>query len=129
MLYAKSAELLKELEKKAKHASLLTLNKAAIENAVGGSKESFKIDEGTFSLGENTVVDKQFYKQHNTNSGASEFPFTKIVGKKVKQPDLKSEVAWQVLADYKEHLEQQWLAKLKKSHSIVINKKELSTIN
>ena len=73
VLYAKSAELLKELEKKAKHASLLTLNKAAIENAVGGSKESFKIDEGTFSLGENTVVDKQFYKQHNTNSGASEF--------------------------------------------------------
>ena len=129
VLYAKSAELLKELEKKAKHASLLNLNKAAIENAVGGSKESFKIDEGTFSLGENTVVDKQFYKQHNTNSGASEFPFTKIVGKKVKQPDLKSEVAWQVLADYKEHLEQQWLAKLKKSHSIVINKKELSTIN
>lgn len=129
VLYAKSAELLKELEKKAKHAPLLNLNKAAIENAVGGSKESFKIDEGSFSLGENTVVDKQFYKQHNTNSGASEFPFTKIVGKKVKQPDLKSEVAWQVLADYKEHLEQQWLAKLKKSHSIVINKKELSTIN
>ena len=129
VLYAKSAELLKELEKKAKHAPLLNLNKAAIENAVGGSKESFKIDEGIFSLGENTVVDKEFYKQHNTNSGASEFPFTKIVGKKVKQPDLKSEVAWQVLADYKEHLEQQWLAKLKKSHSIVINKKELSTIN
>ena len=129
VLYAKSAELLKELEKKAKHAPLLNLNKAAIENAVGGSKESFKIDEGIFSLGENTVVDKEFYKQHNTNSGASEFPFTKIVGKKVKQPDLKSEVAWQVLADYKEYLEQQWLAKLKKSHSIVINKKELSTIN
>ena len=129
VLYAKSAELLKELEKKAKHAPLLNLNKAAIENAVGGSKGSFKIDEGIFSLGENAVVDKEFYKQHNTNSGASEFPFTKIVGKKVKQPDLKSEVAWQVLADYKEHLEQQWLAKLKKSHSIVINKKELSTIN
>ena len=47
------------------------------------------------------LLDKEFYKQHNTNSGASEFPFTKIVGKKVKQPDLKSEVAWQVLQTIK----------------------------
>ena len=70
VLYAKSAESLKELEKKAKRAPLLNLNKVAIENAFGGSKESFKIDEGIFSLGENTVVDKEFYKQHNTNSGA-----------------------------------------------------------
>lgn len=129
VLYAKSLELLKDLEKKAKHAPLLYLNKAAIESVVGGSKELFKIEEGIFSLGENSVVDKAFYKQHNTNSDSSDFPFTKIIGKKVKQPDLKSEVAWRVLADYKEHLEQQWLAKLKKIYSIVINKKELSTIN
>lgn len=119
VLYAKNKYLLKQLKKQVKQLSINNLDSTAIKQM---HNNSYSVECGTFKQGDNSVVDKLFFKQKNTQTNNN---YTALVGKKHKQNTSLKQVYDLVLADYKEYLEQQWENKLEKKYKIVVNKKYL----
>ena len=57
------------------------------------------------------------------------FPFTVVLGKKVKGPEDYLEVKDRLVTDYQSYLDSQWIARLRASAKVEINQEVLKTVN
>ena len=57
------------------------------------------------------------------------FPFTAVLGKKVKGPDDYQEVKDRLVADYQTYLDGRWVDRLRSSAKVEINQEVLKTVN
>lgn len=83
---------------------------------------------GYFEVGDNALVDRKVFKKLSAVVPVTEFPITEAYGKKLKRPKTWSDVRLQVVADYRESLENEWLSALRKRYSVEIDKAVLATI-
>ena len=83
---------------------------------------------GYFKVGDNALVDRKVFKKLSAVVPVTEFPITEAYGKKLKRPRTWSDVRLQVVADYRESLENEWLSALRKRYSVEIDKAVLATI-
>lgn len=93
-----------------------------------GAIPQIQAEIGLFSPGDNTFVDDLVFKTKSSTPLMS-FPFTVVMGKKVKGPDDYKEVGEQLLFDYQNYLEQRWVASLRASSKVEINQEVLKTVN
>ncbi len=93
-----------------------------------GTLLQVKAEMGLFSLGENAFVDDLVFKT-KASTPLMSFPFTVVMGKKVKGPDDYKEVGEQLLSDYQNYLEQRWVTSLRASSKVEINQEVLKTVN
>ena len=57
------------------------------------------------------------------------FPYTNVIGRKIKSPECLEDVSAEVLEDYQNYLEEQWVNELRKKNSFTVNKKVLNDIH
>ena len=93
-----------------------------------GSQPQIQSEQGVFAPGDNAYVDDLVFKKKDSTPVMS-FPFTAVLGKKVKGPEDYREVREALIADYQSYLEKQWMSRLRANSKVEINQEVLKTVN
>lgn len=93
-----------------------------------GAQPQIRLEQGTFAPGDNVYVDDVIFKGKEATPMVS-FPFTVVLGKKVKGPEDYLEVKDRLVTDYQSYLDSQWIARLRASAKVEINQEVLKTVN
>lgn len=93
-----------------------------------GSEPKVQAEQGLFAPGDNAYVDDLVFKGKDAAPVLS-FPFTAVLGEKQKGPNEYQEVRRQLAADYQNHLEKSWMAKLRAAGKVEIDQEVLKTVN
>ena len=88
-----------------------------------------RVEEGIFSKGNNALVDKQIFGKDTVATPLKDFPYTAVYGKKLNAPESVDDVRQQVISDYQEVLEKQWVDALRQRYHVEIDEKVLQTVN
>lgn len=88
-----------------------------------------KVVKGIFKKGDNALVDKDVFKKDTVDTAPQGYTFSDVYGKTIKTPENMGDVREQVVADYQDQLEKQWVAALRKKHKVVVDKQVLATVN
>ena len=93
------------------------------------SVRRIQVVKGIFKKGDNALVDKDVFKKDTVDTAPQGYTFSDVYGKTVKKPENMGDVREQVVADYQDQLEKQWVAALRKRHKVVVDKQVLATVN
>lgn len=88
-----------------------------------------KVVKGIFKEGDDALVDKEIFDKDTTITVDKDYPYTAVYGKKLKSPKEWQDVKNQVIADYQEELEREWVAQLRKEYPVEVDKEVLKTVN
>jgi peptidyl-prolyl cis-trans isomerase SurA len=88
-----------------------------------------RVEKGYFKMGDNALVDKEVFKKDTTVTPMKDYPIDAVYGKKLKAPKEMEDVRAQVVADYQDSLEKEWVATLRKKYPVTVNKEVLATVN
>ena len=88
-----------------------------------------RVEKGLFKPGDNALVDHDVFGRAVTVTPTPDFPIDATFGKVLKAPQDYTDVKGQVIADYQDQLEREWVAELRKRYPVVINQAVLSTVN
>lgn len=86
------------------------------------------IEQGVFAEGDNEFIDKIVFKKEATALTKS-YPFTAVVGEKQKGPVYYKEIIDELIDDYQNNLDMQWVERLLASGKVEINQEVLKTVN
>ena len=90
--------------------------------------EKIQVEQGIFADGDNKYIDKLVFKKGGFEPVMS-YPFTVVVGEKMKGPDDYREVIEQVRKDYRSYLDTCWARELREFGKVEINQEVLKTVN
>jgi peptidyl-prolyl cis-trans isomerase SurA len=90
--------------------------------------ESYQMEYGLFQIGKNEYVDKLIFKCGSYES-LSDYPYTFVMGKKLKAPESYNDVRDRVLKGYLESQENLWVDALKHKYKVELNEEVLKTVN
>ncbi len=94
------------------------------------SVKRIRVEKGIFKLGDNALVDKTVFKKKDvTVTPVKDYPIDATYGKVLKKPKEYGDVRGQVVADYQDQLEKEWVAQLRERYPVNVNKDVLSTVN
>lgn len=81
--------------------------------------------------GENSTIDYFVFgdKDAQVKSLSAQRPITAVAGSLLKRPMSYEDVKSQVVADYQQKLEDEWVAQLRKHYSFKVNEEVLKTVN
>ncbi|MFC2334095.1 MAG: peptidylprolyl isomerase [Prevotella sp.] len=88
-----------------------------------------RVEEGIFRKGNNALVDKQIFGKDTVATPLKDFPYTAVYGKKLNAPESVDDIRQQVISDYQEVLEKQWVNALRQRYHVEIDEKVLQTVN
>lgn len=88
-----------------------------------------RVEKGIFKQGDNALIDKEVFKKDTTYKQLKDYPIDAVYGKKLKAPQEYTDVRGQVLADYQEELEKEWVANLRRRYSVEVDESVLKTVN
>lgn len=93
--------------------------------------ERVKMEVGVFKPGDNATIDREVFKRRDvTAQGDAAYPFEAVYGKKLKKyPENYNDVRVQVVADYQQMLEAEWVTLLRSRYPVQINQEILKTVN
>ena len=91
-------------------------------------EEKIQVEQGIFADGDNKYIDKLVFKKGDFDPLMS-YPFTIVVGEKMKGPDDYREVIDRVRKDYRSYLDTCWMRELSESGKVEINQEVLKTVN
>jgi len=95
------------------------------------SKESLKIESGTYERGQDNYIDRVLWeiglsKEITLDDGR--VVFIKIAGLVEPEPKKLKEIKGQVIADYQEYLEDEWIKSLKQKYPVKVNDSVLKSL-
>ena len=91
-----------------------------------------RVEKGIFKPGDNGTIDRMVFKlkQSKAETSLPDYPIEAVYGKKLKKyPEDYTDVRSQVVADYQQMLEQEWIKSLRNRYSFQINQEILKTVN
>lgn len=92
-----------------------------------------RVEKGIFKAGDNATVDRMIFKVSNAakaDEANKDYPIDAVYGKKLKKyPDDYTDVRNQVVEDYQDQLEKEWVATLRQRYPVTIDESVLKTIN
>ena len=88
-----------------------------------------RVEKGIFKQGDNALVDREVFKKDTTVKTIEKFPIDAVYGKKLKAPQEYQDVRGQVVADYQEQLEKEWVAELRRRYAVKVDEAVLKTVN
>ena len=88
-----------------------------------------RVEKGIFKKGDNALVDREIFKKDTTVKALDKFPIDAVYGKKLKSPENYQDVRGQVVVDYKEQLEKEWVADLRRRYAVKVDEEVLKTVN
>ena len=87
-----------------------------------------RVMRGPFEQGDNVYIDKLVFGIGDF-SELKQFPYINVIGNTLTKPEKFEDVASQVVSDYQNYLEEEWIQKLRKRYKVKLNKKVLDTVN
>lgn len=89
-----------------------------------------RVEKGIFKQGDNKLIDiKEFGADALKYKPNKDYPIDATYGRKLKAPEELDDVRGQVVADYQNQLEAQWVESLRKQYKVEVNKDVLATVN
>lgn len=90
-----------------------------------------RVEQGIFKPGDSRLVDHKIFKTalDQPVEVNKDYPIDAVYGKKLKKPDDYTDVRSQVVEDYQQALEQQWIATLRQRYPVKIYDDVLKTVN
>lgn len=88
-----------------------------------------RAEKGVFKKGMNALVDSLVFGKDTTAAPVSGYPYADIYGKKITDPEDVDDVRQQVISDYQDSLEKQWVEALRKRYKVEVDEKVLATVN
>lgn len=88
-----------------------------------------RVEKGIFKRGDNALVDREVFKTGTTVTPVKGYPYDAVFGKKLKAPQEMEDVKAQVVADYQEALEKEWVEGLRRKYPVSVDKEVLKTVN
>ena len=88
-----------------------------------------RVEKGLFKKGDNALVDREVFGVDTIVKPLKEYPIDAVYGKKLKASKEMSDVKAQVLADYQDMLEKEWVANLRKKYTVWVDENVLKTVN
>ena len=89
-----------------------------------------RVEKGIFKKGANAFIDKMVFKKDTTVTAVEGYPIDAVYGKLLKKgPEDYTDVKSQVVADYQDMLEKEWVAALRKRYSYTVDADVLKTVN
>lgn len=94
------------------------------------SVKRIRVEKGIFKEGDNPLVDRDVFKKKDvTITSNPDYPIDATYGKLLKAPKEYGDVRGQVVADYQDLLEKEWVAQLRKRYSFEVDQSVLATVN
>ena len=90
-----------------------------------------RVEQGLFKPGDSRLVDHKIFRTalDQPIEVNKDYPIDAVYGKKLKKPEDYTDVRNQVVEDYQQALEQQWVAELRKRYAVKIYEDALKTVN
>lgn len=88
-----------------------------------------RVEKGIFKEGMNSLVDKEIFGKDTIAKPLKEYPYMSVFGKKLTAPEDIDDVRQEVVTDYQDMLEKQWVESLRKRYKVTIYDKALATVN
>ena len=91
-----------------------------------------RVEKGLFKPGDNGTIDRMVFRLANPKAEEAlpDYPIDAVYGKKLKKyPEDYTDVRSQVVNDYQQMLEQEWIKSLRSRYSVQINHDILKTVN
>ena len=88
-----------------------------------------RVEKGLFKAGDNALVDRDIFKKKAEVKPVKDYPIDAVYGKKLKAPEELDDVRSQVVSDYQEVLEKEWVKDLRKKYAVTVNREVLATVN
>ena len=90
-----------------------------------------RVEQGLFKPGDSRLVDHKIFRTalDQPIEVNKDYPIDAVYGKKLKKPEDYTDVRSQVVEDYQQTLEQQWVATLRQRYDVKIYKDVLKTVN
>lgn len=92
-----------------------------------GTVTQVRLERGLWIEGENSYVDEIVFKKGKATTPEG-FETFFVIGKLLDNPEAYTDVRGQVITDYQDYLEQNWLKELNNKYSVVINEDVLKTV-
>ena len=106
--------------------------KADVKAVKRDSVIRIRVEKGIFKAGDNGTIDRLVFKlkQSTVDAANADYPIEAVYGKKLKKyPDDYTDVRGQVVADYQQMLELEWVKSLRQRYPVHINQEILKTVN
>ena len=88
-----------------------------------------RVELGRFKAGDNTWVDHKVFKKPVTPEKNNTYPIENVFGRLLKAPENYQDVRSQVITDYQDWLEKQWVEQLRKKYPVEIRQEVVNTVN
>ncbi|BAU18308.1 peptidylprolyl isomerase [Prevotella intermedia] len=88
-----------------------------------------RVEKGLFKAGDNALIDREIFKKKAEVKPVKDYPIDAVYGKKLKTPEELDDVRSQVVSDYQEVLEKEWVKDLRKKYAVTVNREVLATVN
>ena len=87
-----------------------------------------RAEKGVFKKGDNALVDSVVFKSGKPAKSIKGYPYKDVYGKELKKPESYDDVKAQVISDYQEFLEKEWVAALRKKYAVKVYQEEIDKI-
>jgi peptidyl-prolyl cis-trans isomerase SurA len=89
-----------------------------------------RVEKGIFKKGDNALVDSIIFKKDTTVNHLKDYPIDAVYGKILKKgPEDYTDVRGQVVSDYQDQLEREWVADLRRKYTFSVDYDVLKTVN
>ena len=88
-----------------------------------------RVEKGIFKQGDNALVDREVFGVDTIAKGLKDYPIDAVYGQKLKAPKEMTDVKAQVLADYQDALEKEWVEGLRRKYAVEIDEEVLKTVH
>ena len=93
------------------------------------SLKQIRVEKNLFKKGDNKYVDNIVFKVKEKPKPMKTYPVVAVYGKKLKSPDVWTDVQGEVISDYQTFCEEQFVQKLRERYSVEIFKEVINTVN
>jgi len=128
VMHTRDKKILSEAKKLLKKKPVSEWKTFLIDVYNAGVVQQVEVEQGLYKEGDNVYVDDRIFKKGNADSPAS-YPFTAVIGKKIKGPENYEEAPETLISDYEKFLETQWIKRLHHTYRVEINEEVLKTVN
>jgi peptidyl-prolyl cis-trans isomerase SurA len=125
IVYCKDKKVEKKIRLILNNQSLDTINAKLGE--LNKKEVLVKIDQGSYAKGTNKAIDFYVFKTGQYKPETS-FPIVFTEGRIVDKPENYNDVRGQVVQDYQNYLEQQWINELHSKYQVSVNRELLKTV-
>ena len=129
VIHAKDKATLAKAKKLVKGVAEEDWAKTIVQTLNTDSVKVVRVERGLYKMKDNKAVDQYVFKTSKEYKPLKDYPFTDVVGKKLKNPETFKDVRGQVTTDYQQACEKRWVEGLRKKYSYEVDKAVLETVN